>query len=58
MSAIPVLSAQQLIDCDRSFNAGCDGGSPWFALQYVSLNGLVSSKNYPFTEKVRNHNLV
>ncbi len=51
-AAVPLLSAQQLIDCDRAFNTGCNGGSPWYALQYVSINGVVSSRSYPFAEKV------
>ena len=50
--AVPILSAQQLIDCDRSMNNGCDGGSPYYGFQYVEMNGLVSSAEYPFKEKV------
>lgn len=49
---VPSLSPQQLIDCDRSMNNGCNGGSPFYAFQYIEMNGLVSSSDYPFKEKV------
>lgn len=51
---VPVLSSQQLIDCDRKFNNGCSGGNPYYAFQYVEVDGLVSNADYPFKQKVRN----
>jgi len=43
------MSTQQLLDCDRINNIGCEGG--WFdeAFNYVKTVGLVEDKNYPFS---------
>ena len=46
--SIPHLSAQQLVDCDTSFNRGCFGGNPYMALDYIVANGLVAEERYPY----------
>jgi len=40
------LSEQQLTSCDTS-DDGCGGGNAYYALQYVSKNGIDSQKDYP-----------
>jgi C1A family cysteine protease len=49
------LSPQQLVDCD-SKEKGCKGGWPSIAYNYISTNGLVSEKNYPY--QARNDNCI
>jgi len=45
------LSMQQIVDCDTS-DAGCNGGDPPTAYQYVmSAGGLESYADYPYTAK-------
>jgi hypothetical protein len=46
------LSVQELVDCDTTFNKGCDGGNPYYAYQYIILNGLSSWDDYPYREAV------
>lgn len=42
-------SEQQLIDCDRKYDKGCDGGGYINAINYVILHGgLTTEKNYPY----------
>lgn len=43
-----LLSAQELIDCDRQNNRGCSGGNPIYAYEYVIKNGLSTAINYPY----------
>lgn len=43
------LSEQELIDCDRSYNSGCDGGLMDYAYQFVVKNhGIDTEEDYPF----------
>jgi C1A family cysteine protease len=44
-----ILSPQQIVDCDTT-DAGCDGGNPPTAYEYViSAGGLDSEASYPYT---------
>lgn len=46
----PTLSAQQIISCDKTDAAGCDGGDIPSALDYViAAGGIASEKDYPET---------
>ncbi|KAL9229172.1 hypothetical protein vseg_004668 [Gypsophila vaccaria] len=43
------LSEQELIDCDRSYNQGCDGGVMDYAYQFVVSNhGIDTEDDYPY----------
>lgn len=43
------LSEQELIDCDRSYNNGCEGGLMDSAYQFVvKNNGIDTENDYPF----------
>lgn len=43
------LSEQQLLDCDRKFNNGCNGGSMASAFDYIHQHGgLASRSQYPY----------
>ena len=44
------LSEQELIDCDRGFNKGCEGGNPVYAFDYILNWGLTNQANYPYRE--------
>ena len=46
------LSAQELIDCDTTFNRGCLGGNPLYAFEYTMVEGLTSWADYGYLEKV------
>ena len=55
---LPMLSEQQLVDCDHgcmvidnetSCNDGCNGGLPIIAFQYVLKYGMMSSSDYKYT---------
>lgn len=43
------LSEQELIDCDTSFNSGCNGGLMDYAFQFIMSNeGLHKEDDYPY----------
>ena len=50
---VPSLSAQQLIDCDHTFNKGCNGGNPYYAMRYITEHGVRAADGYPFQSEVR-----
>jgi C1A family cysteine protease len=41
------LSEQQLLDCDN-VNGGCNGGYPYYSMQYAITNGLKQQYYYPY----------
>jgi len=43
------LSEQQLVDCSKNGNQGCNGGWPKVALNYFAQNGACSESGYPYT---------
>ncbi|XP_010943503.1 cysteine protease XCP1 [Elaeis guineensis] len=42
------LSEQELIDCDKLFNDGCNGGVMDYAFAFIFWNGLHTEEDYPY----------
>ena len=44
-----LLSEQQLVDCDKEKDHGCNGGLMDHAYTYLNKTGVMSSKDYPYS---------
>lgn len=43
------MSEQELIDCDRTYNSGCNGGLMDYAFSFIVENGgLRKEDDYPY----------
>lgn len=51
------ISEQELVDCDTSYNSGCEGGLMDYAYQFVIDNkGIDTEDDYPYQARQRSCN--